>query len=156
MIDKNVVTSATECVLASEYPHLYIVEIAVHPGNRIVVELASDQGVSIDECVRITKHIEAQFDREIEDFELEVGSAGLTTPFKVLRQWQSAIDCEVELLRRGGIKERGILKSATAQEAQIEVIRKVKLEGMKRKTEVAETIAIPMAEVLQCKRTLSF
>lgn len=156
MIEKNIVTSATETLLNSEYPHLYIVEIAVHPGNRIVVELASDQGVSIDECVRITKHIESLFDREVEDFELEVGSAGLTSPFKVLRQWQSALDSEVEILRKGGIKERGILKGATAEEAQLEVVRKVKLEGMKRKTEVAEVISIPMAEVLQCKRTISF
>ncbi len=156
MIEKSIVASATESLLAGEYPHLYIVEIAVHPGNRIVVELASDQGVSIDECVRITKHIEAQFDREVEDFELEVGSAGITSAFKVLRQWQGAIDSEVELLRRGGIKERGVLKSATSTEAQLEVVRKVKLEGMKRKTEVIEIISIPMEEVLQCKRVLSF
>lgn len=155
MIKQEEIRSLVEAFLLGEYPAHYIVDVCVHPGNRIVVELGSSQGVGIDECVRITKHIEAQYDREVEDYELEVGSAGLTSPFKILRQYEEALGQEVEVLRKGGVKEKGILQAATAQAIELVVLRKVKLEGAKRKTEVEEVLPIPMAEILQTKRVLS-
>lgn len=156
MIIEAEVSNLVEAFLQTEYPTHYIVDVSVHLGNRIVVELGCRAGIAIDDCVRITKYIESQFDREVEDFELEVGSAGLTSPFKVLRQYEDALDEEVELLRRGGVKERGILRLATADKVELEVLRKVKLEGAKRKTEVVERLTIPMDEVLQTKRVLKF
>ncbi|MDY3089700.1 MAG: ribosome assembly cofactor RimP [Porphyromonas sp.] len=156
MISSQSIQSLVEAFIEQEYPAHYIVEVAVHPGNRIVVELGSESGIGIDDCVRITKHIEANFDREEEDYELEVGSAGLTSAFKVLRQYEAAIDSEVEVLRKGGIKEKGTLSKATGEAIELRVLRKVKLEGAKRKTEVEELITIPMEEVLQTKRILSF
>ena len=110
-------------------PDYYIVEVAVHPGNRIIVELGARGGISIDACVALSKHIEGQLDREAEDFELEVGSAGLTAPFKVLRQYTDAIGEEVEVLRKGGIKEKGVLSDATAEAITLTVVRKVRPEG---------------------------
>ncbi len=154
MIDQQLVREAVEGILVSEYPAHYIVDVVVHVGNRIVVELGSDEGVGIDECVRITKHIEATFDREVEDYELEVGSAGLTSPFRVLRQYESAIDSEVEVLCRGGIKEKGLLASASATEISLVVVRRIKPEGSKRKVDVEEQIHIAMDDVLQCKRII--
>ena len=106
--------------------------------------------------MRITKHIEANQDREVEDYELEVGSAGLTSPFKVLRQYEAAINEEVEVLRKGGIKEKGVLSAASAEQIELSVVRKVKLEGAKRKTEVEELITIPMDEILSTKRIFKF
>lgn len=156
MISEKDLLNLVDTFLKEEFPTHYIVDLVVHTGNRIVVELGSEQGIGIDDCVRITKHIEANFDREVEDYELEVGSAGLTSPFKVLRQYEAAIDSEVEVLRRGGVKEKGVLRSANETEIQLEVIRKVKLEGAKRKTEVEEILHIPMAEILQTKRVLNF
>lgn len=156
MISEKDLLNLVDTFLKEEFPTHYIVDLVVHTGNRIVVELGSEQGIGIDDCVRITKHIEANFDREVEDYELEVGSAGLTSPFKVLRQYEAAIDSEVEVLRRGGVKEKGVLRSANETEIQLEVIRKVKLEGAKRKTEVEEILHIPMVEILQTKRVLNF
>lgn len=156
MISQQSIQNLVEDFIKQEYPTLYVVDAQVHPGNRIVVELGSQDGIGIDECVRITKHIEANFDREEEDYELEVGSAGLTSPFKVLRQYESAIQEEVEVLRKGGVKEKGILLSASETVIELQVTRKVKLEGAKRKTEVEEILSIPMSEVLQTKRVLSF
>lgn len=156
MISQESIQSLVEDFIKQEYPTHYIVDVNVHPSNRIVVELGSVQGIGIDECVRITKHIEAHFDREEEDYELEVGSAGLTSPFKVLRQYEAALGQEVEVLRKGGIKERGVLQEASPTAITLQVLRKVKLEGAKRKTEVEELLTIPMDEVLQTKRVLSF
>ena len=76
MIDKSYIEGIASHYCATEHPDYYIVEVAVHPGNRIIVELGARGGISIDACVALSKHIEGQLDREAEDFELEVGSAG--------------------------------------------------------------------------------
>ena len=124
MIDKSYIEGIASQYCATEHPDYYIVEVAVHPGNRIIVELGARGGISIDACAALSKHIEGQLDREAEDFELEVGSAGLTAPFKVLRQYTDAIGEEVEVLRKGGIKEKGVLSDATAEAITLTVVRK--------------------------------
>lgn len=156
MIEQSLVKSVVQEYITQEAPDLYIVEVSVHPGNRIVVEVGADQGVGIDECVALNKRIEGLFDRDVEDFELEVGSAGISSAFKVLRQYQSAVGSEVELLRKGGVKERGTLVAVSEEFVQLEVERKVKPEGAKRKQLVREVIDIPMEEVLQTKRIIKF
>ena len=118
----------------------YLVEISIKPGNMIVVEIDNDEGVDIDECVKISKHIEESLDREVEDFELEVGSAGLTSPFKILRQYQKNIGNPVEVLSRKGEKMSGTLKSADDDKFTVTIIKKEKPEGAKRKMDVAHDI----------------
>ena len=85
MIDKSQIKPLVE--KAIEQTGIYIVDIRVEPGNRIVVELDSDDGMDVDSCARISREIESSLDRDKEDFELEVGSAGLTAPFKVRQQY---------------------------------------------------------------------
>ena len=150
MIEKSYIEEITSSYCATEHPEYYIVEVAVHPGNRIVIELGAPTGLSIDACVALSKHIEGKLDRETEDFELEVGSAGLTSAFKVLRQYTDAV------LRKGGIKEKGTLRAASAEGITLAVLRKVRPEGQKRKIEVEEELSIPMDEILQTKRVLKF
>jgi ribosome maturation factor rimP len=156
MIKQTTIEEIVSAYCSEHQPDYYTVEIAVHPGNRIVVELGSDSGISIDVCIALSKHIEAQLDRDTEDFELEVGSAGITSPFKVLRQYTGAIGDEVEVLRRGGIKEKGTLTGATSEQITLQVMRMVRPEGAKRKIATEETITIPFSEILQTKRTLQF
>lgn len=154
MIEKQVVEDVVASYLYEAESELYVIDVAVHPGNRIVVELGSDEGVAIDDCVRLTKHIESQLDREVEDYELEVGSAGLTSPFKVLRQYEAAIGEEVEVLCVGGVKEKGVLQSATAEEIVLVVVRRIKSEGAKRKQDVEQELRLSMEQVLQTKRII--
>ena len=75
MIDKNEIQQIAEKEL--EGTDCFVVEVTVAPDNRINVEIDSDTGVDIDTCARITRAIEARYDRDVEDYELEVGSAGL-------------------------------------------------------------------------------
>lgn len=154
MLDQYQIRREVEQYLSREYPEHYIVDVLVQVGNRIVIEIGCDRGVGIDECVRLTKHIESVFDREEEDYELEVGSSGLTAPLKVLRQYQACVDSELEVLRKGGVKEVGELVMASEQEIHLKVVRRVKPEGAKRKIDVEEVIVIPMEEVLQSKRII--
>lgn len=154
MLDQHQVQTVVEQYLLQEYPEYYVVDVLVQVGNRIIVEIGCDNGVGIEECVRLTKYIESVFDRDEEDYELEVGSAGLTSPLKILRQYQACIGIDLEVLRRGGSKEMGELVDVSEQDMHLKVVRRIRPEGAKRKMDVQEVITIPMAEVLQSKRII--
>ncbi len=130
MIDKALVEQAT--LEAIEGTDIFPVSISVSADNRIVIELDSMDRMDVDSCVAISRKIEAQLDRDAEDFELEVGSAGLTSPFKVRKQFDKNIGNEVEVLTRDGRKFQGTLVETTDDGFTVEVPRKVKKEGQKR------------------------
>ncbi len=59
---------------------IFVVEVTVKAGNVIRVYVDRPDGISIDECVKISRHLNEMMDREVEDFSLEVSSPGLTAP----------------------------------------------------------------------------
>jgi len=130
MIDKTALTAFIEKQL--ENTDLYIVDIEVTPANEITVVIDSDTSVDIDRCVELTREIEQEFDRGDEDYELEVGSAGLTSPFKVKRQYDKNIGHDVEVLTKDGKKYKGLLRSAGSDNFSILCDEKIKHEGSKR------------------------
>ena len=89
MILKDAVIEVVEDYIATK--SYYLVDVKVTPDNRVSVEIDSFDGVSIEFCMELNKHIESKFDREVEDYELEVSSAGLTEPFKVLKQYKKIL-----------------------------------------------------------------
>ena len=97
MIEKNIVKALVEEWL--EDKDYFLVDIEVSNDNRIVVEIDHADGVWIEDCVELSRYIEDRLDREKEDFELEVGSAGLGQPFKVEQQYINFIGKEVEIGR---------------------------------------------------------
>ena len=144
MIDKNLLTQTVNEALKDT--NLFLVEIKVTPSNEITVTVDSSEGVNIEQCVALTRRIEEAFDRDVEDYELEVGSAGLTAPFKVKGQYDKNIGNPVEVLTRDGRKLHGVL-TAVADDfsnCTITVVKKIKEEGEKRpkNIEVAETFPI--------------
>ena len=114
MIDKELLTHTITQAL--EGTDLYLVELRISAGNEINVEIDSDSTVDIDKCVALTRRIEEVFDRDTEDYELEVGSAGLTSPLKVLRQYEKNIGNEMVVLTRDGRKLHGVLSSARSSD----------------------------------------
>ena len=93
MIDKQQVISIAEKWLNTKEGY-FLVDVDVTPDNRIVVEIDQAEGVWIDDCVDLSRFIEASLDRDVEDYELEVGSAGIGQPFKVLQQYINHIGQE--------------------------------------------------------------
>lgn len=154
MIDKNVVKQLVEERLASS--DTYLVAVDVQPDNLITVEIDNDEGVDIDTCVELSRYLEAHLDRDTEDYELEVGSAGITSPFKVLRQYLKNKGNEVEMLLKSGIKLTGILDDADEKGAVILLEKQVKAEGSKRKTTVQEKVFYPYEEIKYTKYLLRF
>ena len=130
MIDKNIVkTLVEEWLKDKEY---FLVDIQVSPDDRIVVEIDHADGVWIEDCVALSKYIEDRLSRDEEDYELEVGSAGLGQPFKVPQQYINYVGKDVEVLDAEGKKVRGVLKSVEGNDFVVTVSEKVKVEGKKR------------------------
>ena len=154
MIDKELLNKTVEEAITNT--DLFIVEIKVNPGNSIVVELDSETGIDIDTCADITRKIESVFDREVEDYELEVGSAGLTSPFKVKGQYLKNIGNEVEVLTADRRKFHGELTAVGEDDFTIEVEKKVKEPGAKRPTIIAEPITLKMSETKSVKYLINF
>ena len=96
MIDKNVVARIVEEWL--EDKSYFLVDVNVSPDDKIVVEIDHAEGVWIDDCVELSRYIESKLSREEEDYELEVGSAGIGQPFKVLQQYLAHVGCDVEVM----------------------------------------------------------
>ncbi|MGM9846454.1 MAG: ribosome assembly cofactor RimP [Muribaculaceae bacterium] len=130
MIDKELLTKTVEEAIKDT--SIYIVDITISKDNSIIVELDSDDSMDIDMCTSISRKIESVFDRDVEDYELEVGSAGLTSPFKVKRQWQKNIGNEIEVLTKDGRKLIGVLVEVNDDNFVIQFPMKVKEEGKKR------------------------
>jgi ribosome maturation factor RimP len=120
------------------------------------VEIDHAEGVWIDDCVELSRFIESKLNREEEDFELEVGSAGIGQPFKVLKQYQIHIGKEVEVLGKDGKKLAGILKDANEENFTMTIQKKVKPEGAKRPKLVEEDITFVYSEIKYTKYIISF
>ena len=108
MINKDTVRSIVEEWLdGKEY---FLVDIEISPDDRIVVEIDHADGVWIEDCVELSRFIEDHLSRDEEDYELEVGSAGLGQPFKVAQQYHCFVGKDVEVLDADGKKYKGVLK----------------------------------------------
>jgi ribosome maturation factor RimP len=150
---KEIVQLVSEKIAGTEY---YIVDINVSTSNQIRVEIDGDKGVKINDCVDISRHIEGNYDREEVDFELTVSSAGMDQPFKITRQYQRYIGREVETKITSGEKLKGILVSADENAIVLEITRKEKIEGKKKKLLITENKTIPMEQVKETKVVISF
>ena len=134
----------------AEHEGFFLLKAEVKGANRIEVEVDHDsEPVDIDTIVALTKHIEAGLDREKEDFELEVSSAGLTTPLVGVRRYRKFIGKELEVLLKKGVKEKGVLVSADEEGFVLEVIRMEKPEGARRKQQVVHQLPLKYEEVKQ-------
>ena len=154
MIDKRIVSGiVNEWLEDKEY---FLVDVAVSSDDKIVVEIDLAEGVWIDDCVELSRFIESKLDREEEDYELEVGSAGIGQPFKVLQQYLIHIGQEVEVLTKQGQKLEGVMKDANEENFTVTIQKKVKPEGAKRPKLVDEDVTFTYEEIKYTKYLISF
>ena len=154
MIDKNTVRSIVEEWLdGKEY---FLVDIEVSPDDRIGVEIDHADGVWMEDCVERSRYIEDHLSRDEEDYELEVGSAGLGQPFKVAQQYHCFVGKEVEVLDADGKKYKGTLKSVDGNDFIVTVQEKQKVEGKKRPQLVELDRQFQMDKVKYTKYLINF
>ena len=154
MIDKKLLITLAEEYL--ETSDNYLIDVVINTGNVISIEIDNDNGVSIDDCGALSRYLESKFDREEEEIEVTVGYAGLTSPFKIQRQYQKNIGNEVEVLTKKGIKLSGILKEVSDDNFVVTISKKERAEGAKRKTEVKEDLQFGYDEIKYTKYLIRF
>ncbi len=109
MITKEKVISLIEQRITGT--DIFLVEVMVKPGNVIRVHLDRPAGITIDQCVEISRYLNGQMDREEEDFSLEVSSPGIGVPFRVKQQYEKNIGHRVEVILKEGTRLEGTLLS---------------------------------------------
>ena len=154
MIDKNVIkTIVEEWLQGNEY---FLVDVCMEPDNRIVVEIDHADGVWIEDCAELSRHLQEKLGDELGDYELEVGSAGIGQPFKVAQQYAIHVGKEVEVLTAEGKKVHGVLKSVDGSNFTVTVKEKQRQEGKKRPVMADVDMAFSMDSVKYTKYLLSF
>lgn len=154
MIDKNVVkTIVEEWLQGNEY---FLVDVSVSPDGRIVVEIDHADGVWIEDCAELSRHLQERLGGELDDYELEVGSAGIGQPFKVPQQYLVHVGKEVEVLAADGKKVQGVLKSVDGGTFVVTVTEKQRPEGKKRPVLVEVDREFDMNNIKYTKYLLSF
>ena len=134
----------------------FLVDINISPDDKIVVEIDHADGVWIEDCVELSRFIEARLNRDEEDYELEVGSAGIGQPFKIPRQYQIHVGDEVEVMTGEGKKLTGILKEAADDNFTVTIKEKVRPEGAKRPVMMDRDLTFGYDEVKYTKYLISF
>ena len=135
---------------------MFVVECTSTPGNEIELTIDSDTSVGIDRCAELSRAVEEAFDRDAEDFELTVMSAGIGQPLTMLRQYRKLIGGTVEVLLNSGIKMLAKLDAADDEGITISYEEKQAVEGKKKKQLVKVTRSYPFDQIKYTKEWLDF
>lgn len=147
MITEAIVTALIEEKI--EGTDLFIVSAKVLPGNRIRVFIDSLSGVNVKDCVGVSRQIEGNLDREVEDYELEVSSPGLTEPYTHPLQFKKNVGREVKVVLMDGVTWKGELTEFDGEKIIL------KPEVKKKKAD-QEPVTIPLSEIKEAKTVISF
>lgn len=135
---------------------IFLVDVLLKPGNVIQVYVDKPNGITIKECADLSRDFNAAFDREVEDYDLQVSSPGLDMPLRVEEQFEKNRDREVQVVFSDGIKLKGILKDFNKKEITLLIARKEKPDGKKKKKIITEEKTIQFDSIKAVKASISF
>ncbi|MGC4041287.1 MAG: ribosome assembly cofactor RimP [Flavobacterium sp.] len=72
-------------------PSLFLVDLSISETFKVVVTLDGDNGVNLQDCIDVSRMLDNNLDREEQDYSLEVASAGVSSPLKLVRQYKKNI-----------------------------------------------------------------
>ena len=154
MIDCEKILAIAEREL--EGTDLFTVSCKCSPSNEVELLIDSDTHVTIERCVELSRMIEAEFNRDEEDFSLTVASAGIGSELKNIRQYRKLIGQSVEVLLLSGVKVLAKLDEVTEDGITISYEEKQAVEGKKRKVLVEVSRTYSFDEIKYTKEFLDF
>jgi ribosome maturation factor RimP len=134
---------------------LYLIELSISVNNKVQVVVDGDNGVSLSECMRISRVINDNFDREVEDFSLEVTTPDIAHPLKVKRQYIKNLN---RILKIKTVEEEieGTLVSVDEETIVLQwKAREPKLVG-KGKVTVDKIVTLEYNEIKEAKVKILF
>lgn len=134
----------------------FVVKITVGAGNKIVILLDNDLGTSIDDCIQVSRHVEKNLDREVEDFELQVMSPGVDFPLTSVRQYKKNVGRSVKVKMVEGPSIEGELLSVTEEGVVVKTKTKERIEGRKSKRWVEREHPLSYDDIKETKVVISF
>lgn len=153
MIDSDLVKKLVEEKLDDK---MFLVEITVNERNVINIFVDSYDGLTIDQCINISRHVEHSFDREEEDFELQVSSPGLLSKFKVKEQYHKYTGRPIEVVTSDNIELEGVILSVDEEGITLETSTRELVEGHKKKQMVVKQHHLKYDEIKSAKAVISF
>mgnify|MGYP002514961911 FL=1 len=154
MIDAKHVIEIAEKFLADT--DMFVVECKTSPMGDIELLIDSDTAVKLEDCAALNRAIEAELDREVEDYSLMVASAGIGSELRLLRQYKKILGNSVEVLLKDGIKILAKLNDATEKGIILSYEEKQVVEGKKRKVTVEVTKEYEWDDIKYVKEYLDF
>ena len=139
-----------------EETDIFLVEVQFKPGNKVQVYIDKPDGITIDECVSLSRHVTSVLDKDAEDYDLEVSSPGLDMGFRVEEQYTKYLGKEVKVVMLDGSEYKGILKDYDAGGIDLEYEKTVKEEGKKKKRVIKDTIHLDFEQIKTTKAVVSF
>ena len=134
---------------------IFLVDIILGSGNNIHVHLDTPRGISIDQCVEVSRHIVEKMDKDLEDYNLEVSSPGLDASFKVKQQYEKNFGRQVEIVKKDGTKFKAKLLDYSGDRIEVEQMVKPK-PPVKSKLPVAENLTVEITDIKTIKTVISF
>ena len=141
---------------AIEDTAIFLISCEIKPGNVISVLIDNENDTSIVDCMKVSRGIEHNLDREIEDFSLSVSSPGLTEPFLVKKQYVKNIGRRVTVKPKEGNKVEGLLEEVTEEGIRLTDKVKERIEGRKSKHWVDKEYLFSFEEIKETKVVISF
>jgi len=139
-----------------ERKDLFLVDIGVSLHNDIQIVIDGDNGVSIQDCLDLSRAVESNLDREIEDFSLQVSSSGLSEPLKLTRQFTKNLGRELEIFLLNDTKIQGELIKVEEESITIKLRYRRKKQIGKGKENIEEDKIIPLNEIKKALVAIKF
>jgi ribosome maturation factor RimP len=130
-----------------ERDDLFVTQITVAPGNNIRVLIDGDNGVNLDDCVTVSRMIEGSYDREVEDFSLDVLTHGVSESLVMPRQYVKNVGRDIKVKTIADETVEGLLKEANDTGIVVYFTYKERVEGKKRKVELEKNLEIPYDQI---------
>jgi ribosome maturation factor RimP len=150
MIDRTAIMKMIDDHLAGS--PLFLIDVIIKPGNIILVFIDGDQEVKISDCAMLSRYIESQLNRDAEDYELRVSSAGIDHPYQFLRQYLKNVGRQVQVHLMDGSVIRGTLVEVNEKYVKITPGEK---KGKKKDQEVP-TLKLPLEQIKETRGIVTF
>jgi ribosome maturation factor RimP len=153
MVDKILIETLVKEKLEERQ---FIVGISVSESNRIDIIIDGYDGLTIDDCIAVSRHVEHNLDRDAEDFSLQVSSPGLTEKFKVSEQYLKYRSKPVLVVTQNDEEFKGIILRADNNGFVLETSVMEKPEGSKKMILVVKEHNFKYEEIKSAKAVISF
>ena len=138
-----------------EKSELFLIDLHINDAFKIVVTLDGDNGVTLQDCIDVSRAIEHNLDREEQDFSLEVASAGLSTPLKLVRQYKKNIGRTL-IVKTNDDKIEAQLTAANEDFITLEWQAREPKKIGKGKETVQKKLELPYSEIKEAIVTVTF